>query len=108
MLALFSLNLKIFLSVSFSPLFFPFKKNKLDSLVIWNENLDDKAGHYVEVMAAIAVRKKVVSIGHFSPSICLQSLGFLATPKSLQNRSMFVREGQMLSTFASVPIQNHN
>ena len=26
------------------------------------------------VMAAVAVRKKVVNIGHFSPSLCLQSL----------------------------------
>ena len=29
------------------------------------------------VMAAVAVRKKVVSIGHFLPSFCLQSLQFL-------------------------------
>ena len=28
----------------------------------------------LSVMAAIAVRKKVVSIGHFPPSFCLQSL----------------------------------
>ena len=30
----------------------------------------------VPVMAAVAVRKKVVSIGHFSPSFYLQSLQF--------------------------------
>ena len=28
----------------------------------------------VPVVAAIAVRKKVISIGHFSPCFCLQSL----------------------------------
>ena len=28
----------------------------------------------VPVVAAVAVRKKVLSIGHFSPSFCLQSL----------------------------------
>ena len=30
----------------------------------------------IPVMAAVAVRKKVVSIGHFSPCFCLQSLKF--------------------------------
>ena len=30
----------------------------------------------IPVMAAVAVRKKVVSIGHFSPSFYLQSLQF--------------------------------
>ena len=39
----------------------------------------------VPVMAAIAVRKKVVSIGHFSPSFCLQSL----------QRFLFVRSNQV-------------
>ena len=29
---------------------------------------------FLPVMAAIAMRKKVVSIGHFSPSFCLQLL----------------------------------
>ena len=28
----------------------------------------------IPVMAAVAVRKKIVSIDHFSPSFCLQSL----------------------------------
>ena len=28
----------------------------------------------IPVMAAVAVRKKVVSVGHFSPSFCFQSL----------------------------------
>ena len=30
----------------------------------------------IPVMAAVAVRKKVISIGHFSPSFYLQSLQF--------------------------------
>ena len=40
-------------------------------------------------MAAIAVRKKVVSIGKFSPSFCLQSLQFyvLIALKSKKNRT---------------------
>ena len=32
------------------------------------------AGPNVPVMATVTVRKKVVSVGHFSPSFCLQSL----------------------------------
>ena len=36
----------------------------------------------VPVMAAVAVRKKVVSIGHFSPCFCLQLLKFFLLVKS--------------------------
>ena len=36
------------------------------------------------VMAAIAVRKKVISIGHFSPSFCFQSLQMFLFVKSNQ------------------------
>ena len=36
--------------------------------------IDNFAKSKVPVMAAIAVRKKVISIGHFSPCFCLQSL----------------------------------
>ena len=38
------------------------------------------------VMAAVAVRKKVVSVVHFSPNFCLQSLQFI----------LFVRSNQVL------------
>ena len=38
------------------------------------------------VMAAIAVRKKVISIGHFSPCFCLQSLQFFLFVRSNQEQ----------------------
>ena len=38
----------------------------------------------VPVMAAVAVRKKVVSIGHFSPSFCFQSLQIFLLVRSNQ------------------------
>ena len=48
------------------------------------EILHNKTAEYKPVMAAIAVRKKVVSIGHFSPSFYIQSLQI----------SLFVRSNQ--------------
>ena len=47
-----------------------------------NEYMNERMN--IPVMAAIAVRKKVVSIGHFSSSFCLQSLQF----------SLFVQSNQ--------------
>ena len=41
---------------------------------------------YLPVMAAVAVRKKVVSIGHFSPCFCLQSLIFFSFVRSNQKQ----------------------
>ena len=38
------------------------------------------------VMAAVAVRKKVVSIGHFSTSFCLQSLQIFLFVRSNQEQ----------------------
>ena len=40
----------------------------------------------IPVMAAIAVRKKVVRIGHFSPSFCPQSLYFFLLDQIKSNR----------------------
>jgi len=40
----------------------------------------------VPVMAAVAVRKKVVSIGHFSPSFYLQSLQLFLFVRSNQEQ----------------------
>ena len=49
------------------------------------------------VMAAVAVRKKVVSIDHFSPSFCFQSLQIFLLVRSNQKHlhvlvALFIRE----------------
>ena len=41
---------------------------------------------YIPVMAAVAVRKKVVSIGHFSPSFCFQLLQILLFVRLIQEQ----------------------
>ena len=40
----------------------------------------------IPVMAAVAVRKKVVSVGHFSPSFCFQSLQIFLFVRSNQKQ----------------------
>ena len=49
-------------------------------------NLEDWKMEILPVMAAVAVRKKVVSIGYFSPYFCLQSLKFLLFVTSNQKQ----------------------
>ena len=41
------------------------------------------------VMAAVAVRKKVVSIGHFSPCFCLQSWNFFHLLDQIKSNYMY-------------------
>ena len=53
----------------------------------------------IPVMAAVAVRKKVVSIGHFSSSFCFQSLQIFLLVRSNQEHlhvlvALFIREIQ--------------
>ena len=43
----------------------------------------------IPVMAAVAVRKKVVSIGHFSPCFYLQSLNFFYLLDQIKSNCMY-------------------
>ena len=51
--------------------------------------LDASSDLYVPVMAAIAMRKKVVSIGHFSLSFCLQSLQIFVFLDQIKSNCMY-------------------
>jgi len=58
---------------------FPHSLSLLKRLKIDSEN-------HLPVMAAVAVRKKVVNIGHFSPCFCLQSLKSFLFVRSNQRK----------------------
>ena len=45
-----------------------------------------KRGSTVPIIAAVAVRKEVASIGHFPTSFCLQSLQFILFVRSNQEK----------------------
>ena len=47
-------------------------------------------GDVLPVMAAVAVRKKVVSIGHFSPNFYLQSMHFFHLSDQIKSNCMYV------------------
>ena len=42
------------------------------------------------VMEAVVVRKKVVGIGHFSPSFCLQSLQFFFLLNQIKSNRLYL------------------
>ena len=47
---------------------------KMQNFPVFESNIISGRNKKIPVMAAIAMRKKVVSIGHFPLSFCLQSL----------------------------------
>ena len=51
------------------------------------------------VMAAVAVREKVVSIGHFSPNFCFQSLQIFLFVKSNQEQLYVLPELKKTQVF---------
>ena len=58
--------------------------HNLDHRVFGLKNKDQRISYklFVPVMVAVAMRKKVVSIGLFSPGFCFQSLQFLLFVRS--------------------------
>ena len=65
---------------------FYFPWNPLRAGFNWMSVISKTRINSVPVMAAVALRKKVVSIGHFSTSFCLQSLQFFFSIRSNQEQ----------------------